>query len=253
MKDFITSLPGRIVIITALLIILGGVVLYVVIRSKVGDAPEDPSEETQQVVASSESQESSSGAEDNTKTSEVETSVVDEDGELQEEVAEVDAKEYYQQTATQIKIIEVADSADVMTEATASNNLTERGFNAYPITYEYDMSGKLVSGQEEMEITPGSEEKHPTYQTAFHADNGETWMIYVINGVVMANPLSYNFSGNKSVATLVSESEWLTSYDSHSNSFYETVPKESEVRVIVVPKIDAETLNKLTSEEMDKR
>ena len=40
----------------------------------------------------------------------------------------------------------------------------------------------------------------------------------------------------------------IIGYDSENNMFYETIPKESELIVKVVDKIDSETLNSLTKE-----
>ena len=40
----------------------------------------------------------------------------------------------------------------------------------------------------------------------------------------------------------------VTEYDSENNMFYETIPKESELIVKIVDKIDSETLNSLTKE-----
>ena len=51
---------------------------------------------------------------------------------------------------------------------------------------------------------------------------------------------------------LLSESDQLISYDSATNQFYETEPDSSIIKVIKVKKIDAETLEKYTVEELSK-
>lgn len=243
MKDFITSLPGRIVIITALLIILGGVVLFVVIRSKVDHASEDPSEETSQVVSSSDSE---------SKTGEKASSESSKESEEKILYGADAVKDYYQQTSKSIKIIEVADATEVMTETDVLSCMTDRGFDLYPITYEFGMNGEDLENGEEAEAVSGSEEKHPMYETIYVAANGDWWFVYVVNGALVAAPVSYNLQSEREVEVLVSESEKITSYDPFGNVFYETVPKETDTKVIVVPKIDAETLNQLTIEEINK-
>lgn len=89
------------------------------------------------------------------------------------------------------------------------------------------------------------------YETAYKTTGGDMWMIYVINDMIMAYPISFNLTSTKGAELLVSESECLTSYDCDSNKFFVTIPNESEAIVKTVTKIDAETLNKLTSEEMN--
>ena len=44
----------------------------------------------------------------------------------------------------------------------------------------------------------------------------------------------------------------ISSYDSTTNKFYINVPKESQAVIKTVERIDAETLEKLTGEEIDK-
>jgi len=160
-----------------------------------------------------------------------------------------EADEYYNNNAVVVKIIDANESSDVPTEAEVANILHARGFGNYPITYEYDMGGEYV---DQVEITKDVETKRPMYETYYIAECGDVWSIFVINGMIMANPASYNLESKLGVQLLVSESEELTSYDSATNKFYVTIPKETAVIVKTVDKIDAETLNQLTREEIDK-
>ena len=72
------------------------------------------------------------------------------------------------------------------------------------------------------------------------------WNIYVINGVVLAYPVSYNLVSERQTVLLITETDTVTSYDYISNRFYETIPKESAMIVRKVSKIDKKTLDNLT-------
>ena len=50
---------------------------------------------------------------------------------------------------------------------------------------------------------------------------------------------------------LISDSETIVSYDNATNKFYETIPSESALKLIVVDQIDAATLDNLTIGEID--
>ena len=82
--------------------------------------------------------------------------------------------------------------------------------------------------------------------------NGDIWSISVVNGMIIANPASFNLNSELTAQLLISESEKLTSYDNATNKFFVTIPYESEVIVKTVDKIDAETLDRLTVEEINK-
>jgi len=159
-----------------------------------------------------------------------------------------DADSYYENNSNIVSEIATNDSDDVLTEAEAYAELTGRGFGSYPITTEYTMDGQYSDA---IDISNTSSTKHPMYQTYYISTSGEFWTIFVINGNVMANPVSYNLESTREVQLIVSESETIMSYDSTSDKFYETIPNESALCVIVVDKIDAVTLDKLTVGEID--
>lgn len=71
-----------------------------------------------------------------------------------------------------------------------------------------------------------------------------------INGHIIAYPVSYNMELETGVETVISESEIIMGFDSETNTFYETIPAESELIVKVIKKIDAETLDSLTKEDI---
>lgn len=160
-----------------------------------------------------------------------------------------DAESYYGKNSDIIMEIDVNDSNDVLTESETCTELTGRGFEEYPITTEYSMDGVYSDASN---ISDDSSNKHPIYQTFYVSSNGDLWTVFVINGSVLANPVSYNLQSGRSVQAIVSEAETVMSYDSTTNRFYETIPHESALVLITVDKIDAETLDKLTAGEIER-
>ena len=136
-----------------------------------------------------------------------------------------------------------------MTEEEVFTNLSERGFGDLPITTDYLMTGELVD--ETIEIEGDSSEKHPSYMGQYINTSGEYWSILVYNGTVMAYPVSYNLQEGITVAVAVAESDTIMSYDCVTNTFFETVPNDTVLKVIHVERIDASELDKLTVEEMN--
>lgn len=159
------------------------------------------------------------------------------------------ADEYYWNNSEVITVVDVKESNDLLTEKQVIDVLEERGFIDYPITYEYSIDGEYDYATE---VSENSTDKHPMYMTYYMSEVGEVWTIFVINGTIIANPASFNLESNLEAQLLISESEELTSYDSETNKFYITIPKESAAIVKIVEKIDAKTLEKLTIEEISK-
>lgn len=166
-----------------------------------------------------------------------------------EESTEQSPDEYYEENSTVIRSFDASLSEDVHTEEEVISFLEERGFTQYPITYDFAMGGEY-SGDTEITGDPG--EKRPMYQTFYECENGEFWTVFVINGEIYAKPVIYNLESELPVQVLISESEQVTSYNNKTNKYYVTIPKETAVIIKIVDRIDAETLNRLTSEEIDK-
>lgn len=154
-----------------------------------------------------------------------------------------DADSYYENNSIVVSEGNAEDSEEAYTESEAFDVLTERGFAEYSIITEYSMDGTYY---EAVGISDTSSEKHPVYQTYYVTENSELWTIFLINGEVMANPVSYNVQSGLEVQVIISEANTVTSYDSTANKFYKTIPDESALIVIPVDKIDAETLTQLT-------
>jgi len=158
------------------------------------------------------------------------------------------AEEYFEQNSVVISEVNANESDAVQSEEELNVYLSERGFVDYPITTEYSMDGVY---HDETAINASSSEKHPMYQSNFVSASGDLWTIFVVNGVVMANPVFYNMQSDFGVQLIISESESVFSYDGTTNMFYETIPSKSELIVKVVEKIDVETLGSLTIEAID--
>ena len=86
--------------------------------------------------------------------------------------------------------------------------------------------------------------------TYFVAEDGAVWSVFIVGKTIAANPASYNLESDLDAQVLVSETETLTSYTEMGNKFYETIPKESAVKLKVVDKITNQKLNDLTYEEV---
>ena len=168
----------------------------------------------------------------------------------EEEVEEetVDAGTYYQGIGDVISITKADESKKVPTEGDVKKTLTERGFDQYEITTAYTISGEYLND----ETIGDAKTKHPMYETCFRSESGMFWTVEVIDGSVFAYPASYNLDSGMDVLAIVSEKDSIIGYDSETNQFYEYVPKKTVAAVIKVEKIDAEHLNQLTAEEIDK-
>ena len=163
-----------------------------------------------------------------------------------------EAEQYYEENSQLIDIVNVEESEDVMTESEVKSFLEDRGFENCQITYSYSINGEYGSYGDKTEVSDESSDKHPAYQMIYLSESGEAWIIDVINGAIFANPFYYNAESETGVMLLVSETDELTSYDSEGNKFYVTIPNSTEVVVKVVDKIDSETLDGLTGEELSK-
>lgn len=159
-----------------------------------------------------------------------------------------DADSYYEQNSEVIDVVDAQNSGDVLTEAETYTTLTDRGFTQFSITSSYSMDGGYYDAEN---VEDAGSAKHPIYETYYVTSDGNIWTIFMINGVTMANPVSYNLQSHRGVQVIVSESETIMSYDSTTNKFYETIPDKTALLVVTVGKIDAAFLETLTVEEID--
>lgn len=153
--------------------------------------------------------------------------------------------DYYWDNSKVYEVKDASQSEDVLTETEVIVSFAERGFSDYPINYEFSIGGEYVG---KSEVEDGSEEKHPVYFTYYVTEEGELWVVYSINGMVLANPASFNIESDLGVEAIFSEQEMISSYDCDSNKYYVNIPYSSTMLVMVVDRIDAETLDSLTIE-----
>ncbi len=146
-----------------------------------------------------------------------------------------------------IEEIDASTSENILTESEAIEFLAGKGFVDFPVMYEYSIDGTY---NEETDADSDSDTKHPAYQTYYISANDELWTIHIIDGEIYANPVSFNVVSDLGVLLLVSASEILCSYDYETNKFYLSEPIDSELKMIKVDGIDAETLDNLTIEEL---
>lgn len=141
---------------------------------------------------------------------------------------------------TVIQEIDVSSSNDIPTLRQVEDELTERGFSDVQLSVSYSLDGSFL---DELELTEPTDDKYPLYNIYYLTPNGDAWVIYVCNGSYMANPLFMYSQNEKSI--ILSEEEYLVSYDSNTNSFIESIPDEAELTVKQVEMIDAAMLDSL--------
>lgn len=159
----------------------------------------------------------------------------------------ITAEEYYKQNGTIISVVKANESDTIQTEQEIIDFLNQRGFTQFPITQDYLMNGELSGIAVESE----TQNTYPSYSTSYITANGDVWTINVINGRIFAFPETYNYNSDLGIPVIISEKTSVISYDSLTNTFFETVPNSDVLIVKTVSAIDAQTLEKLTAEEID--
>lgn len=156
-----------------------------------------------------------------------------------------DVEGYFEENSRVISVVDVDDSENTMSEADVLQILESRGFMDYPITTEYSMDGIYSDAYD---ITAASDDKHPTYETYYINSSNELWSLLIIDGTIIAIPVSYNSQPEVQCSVIVSESGDIVSYDSSTNRFYRTVPYDSVLDLRQVDRVDATMLDSLTVE-----
>lgn len=165
-----------------------------------------------------------------------------------DETPDQNAAQYFEERSSEITAVKPANESKMIeTENEVVFDFSSRGIDQFEITSDYDKEGSY----NETTVDESSNESHPLYRTYYVNKKNEMWQIYSINGQVVAEPLSYDLESERSARILFSEKDTITSYDSETNSFYETVPKEEELILIKVVRIDADLMEKYTKEELD--
>lgn len=158
------------------------------------------------------------------------------------------AEEYYKENAEIVYVVDVT-SETCLSEAEVTTLLADKGFKDYPITYNYSLSGDFDNDQES---DPSSNVKHPMYGTYYVSKNNEIWYVTVVGKEIYANPLSFNIQTERKVPTMLSTSDLMIGYDDEKDKLYTVIPKDSAMILVKVDDINAEVLDGLTIEEVDK-
>lgn len=161
----------------------------------------------------------------------------------------LDVKTYFEDNSEEIiNTIKVEDSENIYSEKDIYNEVEKRGFSEIDITTEYDYEGHYVSSYA---MSRKSKKKHPVYQFQYVSKSNDTWIIFIIDSQIIAYPVSFNMFSSTNTKVVLSETNTITSYDSNTNMFYKTIPKKSELRVVVVDIIDSSTLDMITSGDLE--
>ena len=145
--------------------------------------------------------------------------------------------------------IVATESEQVQGESTLVSDFAGRGLDGQEIYSQYNMAGEYLG---ESSVSGYSNDLHPIYSTYYTAGNGEVWLITSINGVIMAEPYGYNYATNDGsrVPVIITETDFMYSYDGTTNTFFEFVPKSSVIRLLKVEQINSEVLESLTSDKL---
>ena len=155
-----------------------------------------------------------------------------------------EAEAFYEDNGEVLSKIEADKSEDTQTESEAIKEMRARGFNQYDVTYDSVMGGDF---EEDQEASNSSQDKHPSYKTYFKTEEGTLWTITAINGSFSAYPVDAEWH-TSDTETLISEKESIWCYDIDTNTYFEVIPNSDAVKVIVIDKINADTLKTVTKE-----
>ena len=156
-----------------------------------------------------------------------------------------DVEQYFNENSSIESIVSVNDSTTLLSECDAILLISSKGFTDFPITTEYTVDGVLI---DEIEVSEYSSDKHPIYMTYYINSNNEIWVISVVEGTIIASPLSYNMVYKDKTPILLSESNEIVSYDSSTNQFYYTIPNDTTIDVRCIDNIDSDSLDQLSVE-----
>lgn len=159
----------------------------------------------------------------------------------------ITAEEYYEQNGKILSVVKANESDTIQTEQEITDFLNQRGFTQFPITEDYNMDGEFSGSI----VENGTQNTYPSYKTSYITANGDIWTINVINGRITALPETYNYISELGIPVIISEKKTVMSYDSFTNTFFETVPNNDVLIIKIISVIDAQALEKLTIEEID--
>ena len=163
-------------------------------------------------------------------------------------VEPIDAEAYYEENGEILNVIKTKDSKGILSEKEAIELLSDRGFTNNTITWNFTEDGEYL---EDTEAKTDSDAKHPTYSSIYTASNDDYWTVEIVNDCITASSINYNITSSSGVPLIVSEKKTVMGYDNISNQFFETIPKDTSLKVQIVEKIDAHTLDELSKKGVD--
>ncbi len=158
---------------------------------------------------------------------------------------EKDLEKYFQENSEIIEKLSAKDPSNSYSEREADQVLKERGFKESPLVYRYDGEGNYIG---ETEIDGSKKDIHPSYEMDYYDEMGILWSIRITGKNLTASPIGDEQGNMFSKQIIFSEDEIMTSYDAKMGTFYRTKPKEKVLKVNRLPRIDKETLGKISKE-----
>jgi len=168
------------------------------------------------------------------------------------ETTEKQDVKYEDYNGTEVVVVsseKVEESKNNKSTADVEEELKNRGFESLLISSSYNIKGDFISGYSQYNDT---EALHPTYDMIYNnPGNGDQWFIYCYGGQFFAFPLTYNQNSGRDVFVVISEKNSIMSYDCMNNTYNEIIPKETDLIIRKVDRIDKNTLDTLTAEVLD--
>lgn len=162
------------------------------------------------------------------------------------ELKPIDADEFLDCIGDIDKKYSVGQSENLFSEKDILELLKSKGFNDCSVFTSFNLDGEY---SDMMEISYSSSEFHPVYETIYVSENQNIWSIIIIENSIFAAPVNYNYDENIRVPVLVSENDYIVSYDNETSQFFKVRPFESEMQLKVISEITAAELDKLSEED----
>jgi len=124
-------------------------------------------------------------------------------------------------------------------EEEAYSLFAERGF--FDVTYSFSEDGDYLG---KVKIVNLTEDRHPTYQCNYVTEDGSVWEVYIINDSIYASLVAMEYDDEFEEQVVVSETDYLTSYNNITNEFEKIIP--DNIKLIKVNKLDADFLFKVS-------
>ncbi len=167
---------------------------------------------------------------------------------------EIDIDKYFEENTTLHEVKDVVPE-EMLSEAEAIEFLTKKGFTDHHVTYDHTADCKLVDDQE---ASADSSDKHPCYRTSFTSKANVIWNIDIVGKTITGTPLYWDGAENLWDQDLdldsiyFAETDRICSFYYLTKKFYISTPNESVGQLQMIDEINAETLDKITAEELTK-